>query len=403
MTSATDFDAPPPPLPDWLKRAPVHCANPVAAARALRSIIDSHSDEAERLNYVPEPVIRAVAEAGFYGLLVPNELGGSEPSPAEALDAIAELSYADGSTGWSVMASIFATAIASSNGTEELVEAMFRNGTGFTIAGQVSSLGRADRVDGGYRVKGNFKFGSGSREAAWFLGAFIEHADGKPVPNANGQPTIKLLWTPREKVRLRGNWDVMGLGATASYDFEFPEQFVPTAYVETGKRLRGGPSTQIQVGLGHAAWALGVARRALDEIRNLAQTKKRFGRTGLIDQSAFQLDYARHEAMLRASWDNCRAAFTRHYEAVAKGEDSIGVRADYRLAACWAVETSVKVGQFAYLAGGSDALRNQGGSNRLQRCFRDIHAGSQHRHTDFNTEIDCATVMLGIASPQLVL
>ena len=57
----------------------------------------------------------------------------------------------------------------------------------------------------------------------------------------------------------------------------------------------------------------------------------------------------------------------------------------------------------AYLAGGSDALRNAGGKNRLQRCFRDIHAGSQHRHTDHNIIGDCGTVLLGTAKENLIL
>jgi hypothetical protein len=43
------------------------------------------------------------------------------------------------------------------------------------------------------------------------------------------------------------------------------------------------------------------------------------------------------------------------------------------------------------------------GKNRLQRCFRDIHAGTQHRHTDHNVIGDCGTVLLGVAKPNLML
>jgi alkylation response protein AidB-like acyl-CoA dehydrogenase len=396
-------DAPPPPLPDYLRKAPVHCPHPDKAARELRELIDSHSDEAERIGYLPEPVVRAVADSGLYGMMVPKELGGAEPHPSAMLDAVAEMAYADGSTGWAVMASQFGTHAAGVYGSERLVEAMFRSGTGFTAAAQISKLGRADRVDGGYRIQGLFQFGSGSREAAWFGGAFVEHDGGKPVPNEQGQPTVTFFWAPREKIRMRGNWDVMGLGATASYDFEFPEQFVDPEFAVIPQRRRGGPSTHIQVSLGHGAWALGAARRALDEVAKLARTKKRFGRTGIIDHQTFQLDYARAEAKLRAAFDYCRAAFTRHYEAAARDADGIQVHADYRLAACWAVETGYQVAQFAWAAGGSDILRNRGGENRLQRCFRDLCAGYQHRHTDYNTEIDCAQVFLGINDPKLVL
>jgi alkylation response protein AidB-like acyl-CoA dehydrogenase len=396
-------DNPPPRLPQWLAKAPVHCADPFEAARSLRGLIDANADEAERLGYLPEAVVKAVAETGLYGMMVPKELGGAEPHPSLMLDAVAELAYADGSTGWTVMASQFGTHIPGTNGSDALVKAMFESGGGYTVAGQISTLGHAERVAGGYRAKGHFKFGSGSREAAWFVGAFIEHDGGKPVLNDAGQPTIKIMWTPRERVRLRGNWDVLGLRATASYDFEFPEQFIAQDFVDDGKRRRGGASTHIQVGLGHGAWALGAARRALDEVAKLARTKKRFGRTGIIDQPTFHLDYARAEAMLRASFDHCRAAFTRHFDAVSRNVDSIQVHADYRLAACWAVETGFKVAQFCWQAGGSDILRSAEGHNRLQRCYRDLCAGYQHRHTDYNTEMDCAQVLLGIADKRMVL
>jgi alkylation response protein AidB-like acyl-CoA dehydrogenase len=395
----------PPPLPEWLRKAPRYCADPLKAARSLRELIDSHSDEAERLALLPEPVVRAIADAGLYAMLVPRELGGAEPHPVQVLEACAELAYADASTGWCVMANVFFTGGIYALGSDALVEAVFGSDAGYIGAGQISSLGRAERVPGGYRVSGSFHFGSGSREASWFLGAVVEYQDGRPVTGAGGGPVIRFAVTARENVRLIRNWDVMGLAATASYDFDYPEHFLPDAFVEVppGQSRRGGPLFAIQVSLGHAAWALGVARRTLDELRSLARRKQRFGRQTLIDQEIFQRDYALHEAMLAAALDNCRNAFSRHYDQAARRIDTPEVRADYRLAACWAVEVAVKIGHFAYLAAGSDALRNQDGSNRLQRCFRDIHAGSQHRHTDHHVIGDCGTVLLGVARPGLVL
>jgi alkylation response protein AidB-like acyl-CoA dehydrogenase len=398
-------DGKPEPVPEWLRKAPRHCADPLAAARGLRELIDAHSDEAERQGFLPEAVVRALAAAGLYGMLVPREFGGAEPHPVELLEAIAELSSADGSTGWCVMANVFFTGGIYAMGGDALVHAAFRTDAGYIGAGQISSLGRADRVPGGYRVSGSFHFGSGSREASWFLGAVVEYVDGKPNLGPEGLPVIKFAFTPRENVRLRGNWDVMGLVATASYDFEYPEHFLAADFVEepTLQPRRGGPLFAIQVSLGHAAWALGVARRTLDELRALARRKQRFGRQTLIDQAIFQRDFAMHEAMLGAAFDHCRNAFSRHYERASRGEDGLEVRAEYRMAACWAVEVSVKIAQFAYLAAGSDGLRNLEGTNRLQRCFRDIHAGSQHRHTDHHILGDCGTVLLGVAKPNLVL
>lgn len=393
------------PIPEWLRKAPRQCGDPVKAARGLRELIDSHSDEGERLAYLPEAVVRAVAGAGLYAMLVPPEFGGSELHPTQLIDAIAELSYADGSTGWAVMANNFFTGALYINGSEGLVHDVFKTDLGYIGAGQISALGKAEKVDGGYKVSGNFHFGSGSREASWFLGTVIEFENGKPKTTPSGAPVIKLAYTRRENVQLKKNWDVMGLAATGSYDFDYPEHIVPDAYVGDlpPKPLRGGPTFGIAVSLGHAAWALGIARRMLDEVKSLAKRKQRFGRQTLIDQTIFQHDFAMHEAMLAASYDNCRNAFSRHYDLIAQGKDSLEIRSEYRLAACWSVEVALKIGQFGYLASGSDGLRNMDGKNRLQRCFRDIHAGTQHRHTDHNIIGDCGTVLLGVAKPNLML
>jgi len=392
-----------PDIPDWLIKAPRYCPDPHKAALSVTEVIDAHADEAERVQYLPETVVRAVAGAGLYGMFVPKEFGGAEPSPEQLLDAIAELSYADGSTGWAVMACVFNVSVMYARGSDVMLDAVFNSKAGFIGAGQISTLGRGDRAEGGLQVSGLFHFGSGSRESSWFMGAFVEHADGKPVIGENGALVVKLAFAPREKINLKGNWDVLGLAATASYDFEFPEQFVSEHFVTTMAKRRGSALYSIGVALGHAAWAVGVARRVLDELRNLAKRKQRFNRQTLIDQPIFQRDFALHRGMLAASEDNLRRTFMRHFDLASKGKDGQDIRVDCRLAACWAVEVAVRIGQFAYLAAGSDALRNMDGKNRLQRCFRDIHAGSQHRHTDHNTIGDCGTVLLGVAKPDLAL
>ena len=231
------------PLPQWLRKAPRRCDDPVTAARSLRALIDAHADETERLDYLPEAVVRAVAGAGLYALLVPKIFGGSEPHPVQLLDALAELSYADGSTGWAVMANNFFTGAMYSNGSEELNQVAFNSDTGYIGAGQISALGRADKVDGGYTISGSFHFGSGSREASWFLGTVVEYVDGQPVIGPNGGPVVKFTYTTRgHQVVLKKNWDVMWLAATASYDFEFPQHFVPASYVGAPIKRSGTPS-----------------------------------------------------------------------------------------------------------------------------------------------------------------
>jgi alkylation response protein AidB-like acyl-CoA dehydrogenase len=399
-------DLPSAELPEWLIKAPLFNKDPVGAARALRPVIEEGAAEGERLGYIPDKVVRAIADAGLFGLFVPREMGGIEADPDTYISTIEELSYADGSTGWVLMATTFGISGAALWLGASAIESMFEKREGFICAGQIAPLGKAERVSGGYRVSGVFQFGSGARLASWLFGAFVLTKDGKPDLSPEGKPQLIWAFGPRHHIRLReDSWDVMGLKATASYDYEFVEQFVPDDFVMfpfTRKR-RGGPVYELGVAMAHVSWALGVGMRVLDEIKDLAARKRRVGRATLIDQPTFQRDFAQAFASMQAARAYVRNTFNAWFEAAKHGKPNQEMRAQGRLAACWATEVAANVGRFAYLAAGSDGLRNHGGDNRLQRCFRDLHAGTQHKIIEDNIQIECGTVLLGISDPNLVL
>jgi alkylation response protein AidB-like acyl-CoA dehydrogenase len=397
-------DAPPDELPDWIRNAPRFCAEPLKTARELRGVIEAGAAEGARLGYIPDSVVRPLIDAGMWGLKIPREFGGSEVDARTYIDVIEELSYADGSTGWTVMASGFGGGGGVGLG-EAAVQEIYNGGQGCISAAQISSLGRADRIDGGYRIQGSFHFGSGARYSSWFGGAFVVHEDGRPVLNEKGRPKQIFCTVPRRNVRLKGNWDVMGLSATGSYDWDVIEQEITEDWVSglPGRRPVGGPIHAVGVSIGHVAWALGVGKRALDEIHKLAKRKQRFGRATLIDTPVFQLEYGRHLSAMQAARALVHKVFDDWYEAAGLGPVPIEIRANARMAACWATEIALKAGQFAMFSAGSDGVRNHDGSNTLQRVFRDLQTGATHRHIDGNIFMETAQVALGVADPDLEL
>ena len=392
-------------LPEWLRQAPRTCDDPVAAARALRPLIEAHAEQGAREGLVPEPVVRALAESGLFGAMVPRHLGGMETTPDVLIDVTEELSYADGSTGWIWMASLFCIANAGVLLGPSAVDAIFRGDRGWLCAGQISKLGRAERVEGGWRISGHFQFGSGALWSSWLLGAFTVEKDGKPAGSVDGWPPVIFAFAPRRKTRFLGNWDVMGLQATASVDFEIVDQVISDDFVMNapGRTRTGGPLFEVGVSLGHVCASLGMARRALDEIRDIALRKRRFARATLVDQPLFQRDYGTHWAMLEAARAGVRQVFADWYAAAHQGKPPLDVRARARAMSCYGTEVAAKVAEFAYRAAGSDGLRNQGGANRLQRCFRDVFASTQHRHIDSNVMLESVQAMFGIAPPGLEL
>lgn len=382
--------------------------DPIAAARAASPVIEAGTAAGESQRTLPRASVDALVDARLFELLVPRCLGGLESDLGTALTVFEEISRADGSAGWCLMAGASSSAIAAAYTGDAAAKEMFEGKRGVIHAGQLAPRGSARAENGGYRVSGNWSFGSGAPHATHLMGGCIGLADGgAPRMLPNGFPEILAVCVPRERAVLKDNWHVIGLEGTGSIDYAFENVMVPSEYafplLSTPPR-RGGPLYRLGVlgitAAGHAGFAMGVGRRALDEIHKIALAKTRMGQTRLGDQESFQAKLARHEARLRAARAYCYEAFGAAEAAAQAGDVTQESRALVRLATTHVTEAAADAAEFAYRAGGSDALRVP---SRLQRAWRDIHAGTQHIFVDERTLIDSARVLLGIAPEGMVI
>jgi alkylation response protein AidB-like acyl-CoA dehydrogenase len=370
----------------------------VAAARSIAPVVESEAASADAGATLTPPVVDALHGAGLFGLMVPKVLGGHEADLPTVLAVYEEVCRADGSTGWSLLANATTTAFAGAYTGQRAVDDMFGSDRMPVHAGQFAPRGTAVRAGDGFVVSGRYSFGSGSGHAGWIGGGTLELDGGELVMSAAGNPVIRAFFVPRERVVFLGNWDVMGLSGTGSYDYEVPEQTVDEAYTFSlieAETQRGGPVYHLGVlGLtaaGHSAFALGVARRALDEITRIVQTKQRMGSELLRDQQLFQHDYGFHDAALRSVRALVFEAFASVQDVLDAGDDPTPVqRQRLRQATTYATRVAADVVRFAYTAGGTDALR----PGPLQRCFRDVHAGTQHIFVDGSTLTETARLLL---------
>src|SRR5205085_2342149 len=76
----------------------------LAAARALRPLIETNAAASEAAGHLTEAVVSGLHEARIFGIFVPRGLGGLELAPTQGLEVLEEIAYADGSTGWVTMA-----------------------------------------------------------------------------------------------------------------------------------------------------------------------------------------------------------------------------------------------------------------------------------------------------------
>lgn len=380
----------------------------VAAARAAVPAVEAGAAAGEAQRTLPRETVEVLVDAGLFELMVPRCLGGAECDLDTALRVFEEISRADGSAGWCLMAGAASSAVAAVYTGDAAAKEMFEGRRGVVHAGQLAPRGSARAENGGYRVTGSWSFGSGALHATHLLGGCIAFDGEAPRMLPNGFPEILAVCVPRERVILRDNWNVVGLEGTGSIDYAMEGVAVPADYafpLLSSQPRRGGPLYRLGVlGLtasGHAGFALGVGRRALDEIRAIALRKVRLGQTRLAEQETFQVSLARHEARLRAARAFVFDAFGAAEREVYSGRElAQETRALLRLATTHATEAAADAAEFAYRAGGSDALRLP---SRLQRAWRDIHAGTQHLFVDDRTLVDGARVLLGLAPPGLVI
>jgi indole-3-acetate monooxygenase len=373
-------------------------------AEELLPLIQTDAAEGETLTHLSDRVATEMRRTGLWSMLLPQALGGAELSFVEAMQIVERVTWADGSAGWCTMVPNVVGASAGTSLPDEGARTIFGPSPDVVVVGNGVPRGFARPVDGGYMIRGNWSYGSGIYHADWVhSGCFVMDGD-KVKHNADGAPEIVLMHHPKETVLLTGNWDTLGLRATGSYDYtlEKGEIFVPhhmTYKFDGAPKYRGGP--QYGVGLvgftawGHTAWALGVGRRALDEINRLANERNDvFGL--LADSITFRKTYAEAEAKYRSARAFVYESWNSLAETLAMG-DPAGVRqiALIRLAMRHIHDTISEVSTFAHKASRGVSLR----SSRLQTAYRDAHSGTQHLLLADEIQTECARALLGRTGP----
>jgi alkylation response protein AidB-like acyl-CoA dehydrogenase len=332
-------------------------------ARSLAKTVEGQAQTVESLCRLQPECVEALRASELLRAFLPSELGGHELSAAGLTALVEEIARQDGSAGWcfgmnGIVGGIAAAALAPAG-----VEAVF----GARPAGQTF-------LAGGFPPQGQAR-----REG--------EGCD---------------------EVRVVDNWDVAGLQATGSCDYHLDGRLVDDAMsfrsssleAKRGRSLYTMPLLSL-AGASHAGFALGVGKRALDEIAAHARWRQRMGSSSpLADRTSFQQGFARARTRLASA----RALLMNAYADLARATHSpagpsLSDRADASAAVTNCYEAAIEAASFAFRAAGGAALFRDG---RLQRCLRDIQAGSQHIVVSDESWERAAQVWLGIGEPQML-
>ena len=370
---------------------------PALAARVkvAAAVIRQEADAIEAAAAITQPVFDALRDAGLLSITIPESGGGEGADFRAFAETIEALCCADGSAGWVYWVLVGMRSGAWMYGSSAILAIIFDEANPQMIAGQAGRFADGVTVAGGYRVSGRYAFASGSRHADWICAGAAISENGKPLLNEDGSPRTIHFWVPKEQVRFVGNWNVMGLAATESYDYELDDCFVPEDHACDGRGVIGllppledrdlTPLLRlggINVALGgHGAIAVGLARRALEEVvRITGRIQRPDYPTVVRDHPAFQAAFSEQEIKFQSARANYYTVYTEAERSVADGSPLSAERqARLRQATSWMHKVAEETIRFAHSWSGTGVVRNP---SPMARCIRDIAVATQHIMAD---------------------
>ncbi len=356
----------------------------VQATHALAPLIQESLGAMEAERRLAPQVVDALRGLGAFRMAVPRAYGGLELDPMTQVRVVEELSRMDGSVGWCAMissAGSFASAFLAPAVAQRLCGPL-----DFSLAGQVVPVGRAELVDGGYRVTGRYRFGSGCQHASVISGGCVVFEGGQPR-QLKGRPEIRVMIFPPAACKILDTWHTTGLAGTGSHDFAVENVFVPFAeswsFAErpqsSGTLYRFPPLFLVT----HAGVPLGIARGAIDAVIELASRKesmpdphKLFGSRLLREDSRAHEAIAVAEGALAAARSFVYSTLEELWETLGRNEKlSPRQRALYRIMLIDVHRVAKEVVSTMYDLAATSAIYR---SHPLDRLMRDILTACQH-------------------------
>ncbi len=344
----------------------------------MTELIEAHADEASEVRRLPAPVVDALVDASLMRMCVPSAYGGPDVDPTTMLRAVMAVARGDGAAGWCSMIASTTSSMAAFlppdtaaaiYGDPKVVTGGVFAPNGTVVAGEHDGVT-------GFEITGRWAWGSGTQHCEWILGG-TSCDDG----------TFRLAWFPRSAVSFHDTWHTGGMRGSGSLDYSVDGAFVPAAFTmqpgvsqpRVESPLARFPNFSL-LATSVAAVGLGVARRALDEIHDIAQGKRPQFSAKTLAQSPFtQIEFSRAEGRLRAARSFLLDEVGTAWEHVCSdGAATIAQRTAMRLAAAHAASESAAVADVAFTLAGGTAVYD---TSVLGRCSRDAHVVTQHIQT----------------------
>jgi alkylation response protein AidB-like acyl-CoA dehydrogenase len=352
-------------------------ASALERARSLHESISAEAAEAERVGRLTDKTARAMLDANLCSQLLPVSAGGLGASREEFFATVEEVAHADGSAGWCLSACSMANALIHLALPEDGRRAVLGAGP-VALWASLIPCARSQPAEGGFRLSGDFAWGSGSSFSDWVIVAEL-------LPERDGEQWSRAYVVPKRDVAIDpDSWNPMGLKATASVNYRIEDAFVPDSRCFEYPFIQGerpgwvstyGAALLNQLGL--TAFASGVAARAMAELVAGAPQTSRSGAPGSqAEDELTQHGIGIHSGRLIAARSHFLGMVGKQDESLA-GSGTVG--AELTLASTHATQTLIHAARdatvFAWDSLSSSIVLD---NDPVQRCLRDIFTGLKH-------------------------
>jgi indole-3-acetate monooxygenase len=352
------------------------------AVRDVAPEVAARAEEIEAGRQVPRDIIDTLRHIGIYRMLVPRSHGGLELNVPDVVPVLEALAAAESSVGWVAMIGVTSQVMAT-RAPKATYDRVYADGPDTVVVGVGTPAGRAEQIEGGYRISGRWPFASGCQNAQWIVAHFVVCKDGEPVM-PGGRPLTRFVMLPAERWSIDETWRASGLTGSGSHHVILKD--VDVAEASTFDPLHGassvpGPFESVVtpfISIFHAAVAVGIASGAVADLVAMAGAGRRqlFAAADLRDSPVFQHRFGQIGAELRAARALLQVQAANLWRRAVEG--TLDGKADFAeslQSSAWIHATCTEIVSGCYTLGGASAVLND---SPLQRRLRDIHATRQH-------------------------
>lgn len=372
----------------------------LARARALVPVLIDRAPRTAAERKVPMETIADFQRADLFRVLQPKRYGGLQMEFPVFANLVRELAHGCASSAWvyAVVAELgWVMALFPKAGQDEI----WGDNPQALGCAAVDPSGKAEKVEGGYRLDGQWRFVSGSDHAQWALLTAPAHEGGKI--------TLRQFMVRRAQLQTDDNWHVMGLVGTGSRTLVAENVFVPDSRTITQEEMLLGTAPGAQLHADYptcraprrflTAFSLcpvivGLADRALALVIEAAKKRIASG-VPQPDLDVLQLKIAESAADIDAVSKLLDAHLANAAVRLAAGEAiSEEDTLKNRMMGAYITRLARQATERLCAASGSGWIFD---SHPLQTIFRDATAGATHRALQFETNAKNYVRALGVA------